>query len=69
MSASKKSSNPKLIKHCSRKMLYIKSYLSLPPSPILRIFLSQNISFPTNNHLEYFVPYVMFHHKNVVYDM
>lgn len=51
-------------------MLNTKAYLSLLLSPVLRILLSQNnIIFATNNHLEYFVPYVMIQHKNTVHDM
>lgn len=70
MSTNKKPSNPKYIQCCSRIMLYTKTYLSLLLSPVLSILLSQNnINFATNNHLEYFVPYVMIHHKNAVCDM
>lgn len=65
----KRNSNPKHTQCCSRIMVYTKAYLSLLLSPVLSILLSQNnINFATNNLLEYFVPYVMFDHKNAVYD-
>lgn len=66
----KEGSNAKHIQCCSRIMLYTKAYLSLLLSPVLSNLLSQNnINFATNNHLEYFVPYVMFHRKSAGYDM